>query len=864
MPPFGPLVLLALSILFLCHAANATVVKILTQKQEASMRTWVDQYYAAWSATSGVTIEIHEAASSDTAEYLGVMKTLGRIESSNYDLYNFDIAYTAVLAPYLLELGKYSQNGEFSSPYPSIVSNVATQDKHILVSDVVEGRLLGLPSYMNLGLMYYRKDLLARANFTSPPKTWDEMEHMAKVVLANENNSSLTGWVGQFAQYEGLTCNAVEFIASCGGGSIIEPDGTVSINRPSAAAMLTRVKNWISQSQITIPDVLMYREADTTKKFFSGQAVFMRFWDGYNDFREGPMSGQLDAGGIVGVAPLPGCSEGQTAATLGGWHVGVNKFTTKPEAAVIAASFLTSYQYQRDRALQYSPYWPTHPALYDDTTFCAGNFSVWCNALKSVTTVARPTAVSGSSYDKVSSDVFVTVSNILSDQVSASSALATLFVQLHLVLGITLPADTIEYLTTAGNILVAFTTFLMGITLITGILFFGYRNHPVVRSSSLIFLELILFGLMMSYSTVFLYIKAKDENVCRVIPIPLVMSFGLVNGSILAKTWRIRTIFAARIRIGKITDLKTLRIALGIVVIEGLLLAIWLTVAPPKPNILSVNTTTRYWECSMGGTTARDILSAVVLIFNALVLIATTLLAYSIRNVAARYNESKLIGLAMYNIVTFVVIIPIIAQTTGNPLVIPVGILVITSLVYGIFFLPKVKTLLVSPHQPLMKDDAPTGNGAVLSGSELSTEKIGTNSFSKLDKVEVVEGHADVRIARSKLLIGVSRWVRRSIILVPNRSVVAEIPLEEASEYKGTTVQVEDLKILNVIKSPESGYCLLIQLNNNLVWELQTSTPESLDEWIGHFKSVRCTRKSHTIDSLKGPISTRAMTSGNV
>jgi trehalose/maltose transport system substrate-binding protein len=40
------------------------------------------------------------------------------------------------------------------------------------------------------------------------------------------------GFLFQGAAYEGLTCNALEWLASSGAGHIVEPDGKVSINNP--------------------------------------------------------------------------------------------------------------------------------------------------------------------------------------------------------------------------------------------------------------------------------------------------------------------------------------------------------------------------------------------------------------------------------------------------------------------------------------------------------------------------------------------------------------------------------------------------------------------------------------------------------
>ena len=62
---------------------------------------------------------------------------------------------------------------------------------------------------------------------------------MAKKIQDGEraSNPNFYGFVYQGNAYEGLTCDALEWLASSGGGHFID-GGKVTINNPKAAAIL--------------------------------------------------------------------------------------------------------------------------------------------------------------------------------------------------------------------------------------------------------------------------------------------------------------------------------------------------------------------------------------------------------------------------------------------------------------------------------------------------------------------------------------------------------------------------------------------------------------------------------------------------
>jgi trehalose/maltose transport system substrate-binding protein len=289
----------------------------------------------------------------------------------------------------------------------------------MVANNTVDGKLLAMPWFTEAGLLYYRKDLLEQYH-RPVPKTWEEMTSTAKVIQTAERakgRKNLWGYVFQGKAYEGLTCNASEWIASYNGGNFIESDGLVSINNPQAAKALDQAASWIGT--ISPKSTLDMTEEDARAQFQEGNAVFMRNW---------PYAwslARMDSSVIknkVGVAPLPqGGADGQHAASLGGWGLAVSKYSKHPNEAADLVLFLTSEQAQKNRAIT-GAYNPTIPALYHDGDVL--NASPLFGELLEVFNhaVARPSTVTGAQYNEASEIIQNATHAVLEHQLSGAQA----------------------------------------------------------------------------------------------------------------------------------------------------------------------------------------------------------------------------------------------------------------------------------------------------------------------------------------------------------------------------------------------------------------------------------------------------------
>ena len=143
---------------------------------------------------------------------------------------------------------------------------------------------------------------------------------MAGKIQAGErqSNSQFWGLVFQGAAYEGLTCDALEWIDAYGGGTIVDSEGQITINNPAVIRGITQAAGWIGE--IVPRGVMSYTEEEARGVFQAGNAAFMRNWPYAYALAQGEDS---PIKGAVAVAPLPkgDVPEGKPTGTLGGWQL---------------------------------------------------------------------------------------------------------------------------------------------------------------------------------------------------------------------------------------------------------------------------------------------------------------------------------------------------------------------------------------------------------------------------------------------------------------------------------------------------------------------------------------------------------------
>jgi multiple sugar transport system substrate-binding protein len=371
---------------------------------------WVPGVITGWNRShpgQKVTLLLlPEAANDQLAQLVANLQA----KSGEYDVIDMDVVWTAEFASngWIIPLPR-SQFPELRDFLPPAVDTAMYQ-----------GRLYAVPDYSNADLLYYRKDILARAGVRQPPRTWAQLQHLAETVAPRYG---LYGYAGTFAPYEGLTVNFADAVQSAG-GSILSPEGTrVTVNSPQALQGLEFLVRGFRQGWI--PRVaLTYEEESAQNAFEAGKFLFLVNWpDVYAALSvPGP---QNKVYGKFGVAALPGLG-GPGSSSLGGANLAISAYSQHQRTALNFIKYMTDLANER-QMLEQGSFPPVWTKLYTDQGLIRSN--PYLPVLEQAINSAQPRPVI-TNYDQASLAISSAVYQALTGQKKPWQALAEMAGQL--------------------------------------------------------------------------------------------------------------------------------------------------------------------------------------------------------------------------------------------------------------------------------------------------------------------------------------------------------------------------------------------------------------------------------------------------
>jgi trehalose/maltose transport system substrate-binding protein len=369
---------------------------------------WLQGVITGWNQqnpSQQVTLLLLPEASNDQ---LAQLVANLQAKSDEYDVIDMDVIWTA----------EFASNG-WIIPLPQSQFPLGSFLKPAVDTAMYQGRLYAVPDYSNADLLYYRKDILAKAG-KQPPKTWAQLQQLAETVAPKYG---LYGYAGTFAPYEGLTVNFAEAVQSAG-GSILSPEGTkVTVDSAKALRGLEFLVNGFQQGWI--PKVtLTYEEESAQNAFEAGKFLFLDNWpDVYAALSTpGP---QNKVYGKFGIAALPGL-DGTGSSSLGGANLAISAYSQHQRTALNFIKYMTDLANER-QMLEQGSFPPVWTQLYTDKSLI--NSYHYLPVLEQAINSAQPRPAI-TNYDQASLAISSTVYEALTHQKKPQQALTELAGQL--------------------------------------------------------------------------------------------------------------------------------------------------------------------------------------------------------------------------------------------------------------------------------------------------------------------------------------------------------------------------------------------------------------------------------------------------
>ena len=343
---------------------------------------------------TGIKINVVPHPAASDASYSQLARAF-RSHSSSIDVAMIDVVWPGAFAPNLVNLK------------PKLGKQAKLHAASIVANDTVGGKLVAMPWFGDFGILYYRTDLLKKYGYKAPPKTWGDLFKMAKKIQDGEQktNKNFYGFVFQGNSYEGLTCDALEWIASVGGGQYIN-GGKVTINNSKARSILDAFRVQIGKT--TPRGVTTYQEGEAHTAFVNGDAAFMRNW---------PYAYSIAAGtdskvkGKFNVTVLPHGARGKSVGTVGGWQLAVSKYSKHKAASIEFVRYMTSPAVEKFDAI-FNSNVPTIPSVAKNKAVVRTN-PYLKPQIATVNRVTRPAKYLKTHYNEGSKAIYQGINQIL-------------------------------------------------------------------------------------------------------------------------------------------------------------------------------------------------------------------------------------------------------------------------------------------------------------------------------------------------------------------------------------------------------------------------------------------------------------------
>ncbi|HCI81946.1 MAG TPA: hypothetical protein DHW02_19905 [Ktedonobacter sp.] len=327
-----------------------------------------------------------------------------RAQSTTPDVVHIDVTWPAQFATpgWLAPIDSYVNSSYLNQFWPSAQA-----------VGKVNGKLYGIQRYMDIGMLYYRTDLVQKYGGTVP-QTRSDMETMAMEMLSKESSLKY-GYLMPGKKIEAIVDEWLEFIWGAGGN--IGNPGNLQVSNATAVDALQYMHDLIYTKKLSPQGTNTYAPLDILSLFSNGSAPFMRNWTFAYAIANNPSRSKI--AGKVSVAPTLATTGNSGHGCTGGWVLAINAFSQHKDEAWKFIDYMLSKDTQTSLAMN-AGLVSSRPDVVNDATVQAK--VPYFKQLGSILNTGdnRPAL---KSYNQFTTPLQAAISSVLSNQGSASDAL---------------------------------------------------------------------------------------------------------------------------------------------------------------------------------------------------------------------------------------------------------------------------------------------------------------------------------------------------------------------------------------------------------------------------------------------------------
>ncbi len=278
-----------------------------------------------------------------------------RSRSSRIDIFSVDQIWVPRFAKWGEPLVQYFDQSELEKIVPQALTTCYYNNK-----------LLGIPLYIDISVLYYRKDLIQNTpvaeeifNHLQESISWSDLIAFGRSYFPGQSY-----YLYQGDKYEGLICNYLEFLGSMGG--FWSQENQLKLNTEKGRKSLQFMLDLIYKYRAAPPQVSSFIERESYAYALQKDAPFFRGWSSF--LKDMPIS-TADSAKVknLGVSFLPHFDNNLPVTVFGGWNLMISKYSEKKAEAVEFINYILTEEVQKIM-FETSGYLPILNSIYTDST----------------------------------------------------------------------------------------------------------------------------------------------------------------------------------------------------------------------------------------------------------------------------------------------------------------------------------------------------------------------------------------------------------------------------------------------------------------------------------------------------------------